>query len=92
MKLLYLPAKPMLTKKGKPRKRNSTTRGRLFFEDGRELPLVATLSIEADPVDIKMSTLGLRSARPRYKASRLVLEIDRPEVEIVSEVPKQKKS
>jgi hypothetical protein len=45
MKLLFLPPTPMLTKKGKPRKRNQhRQRGRLFFADGREIPGVSRLT------------------------------------------------
>ena len=88
MKLLFLPPQPMLTKRGLPRKRLKTmSPGRLFFEDGREFPLVSRLSIESKPTDICSSRRGANAKRAKYVAALLTIEIDSPEVEIISAPP-----
>lgn len=90
MKLLYLPAQPMLTKRGKPRKRNKLMQpGRLFFEDGRELPVFSRLSIESDPVEFSFAPIWTPAPREKWRATRLCIEIDNPQVEIIQKPPEK---
>jgi hypothetical protein len=90
MKLLFLPPTPMLTKKGKPRKRNQhRQRGRLFFADGREIPGVSRLTIESMPTSISVEPLSMRKAlaATKYRVTLLTIELDSPEVLIIDQEP-----
>ena len=62
--------------------------GRLFFEDGRELPFFSRFLIEGSPVSVSVE--DIRSGKmPKYVSTKLYLEIDNPDVEIIKEAPTQ---
>ena len=93
MKLLFLPPQPMLTKKGKPRKRNQHGQGgRLFFADGREIPGVSRLTVEMRP-DVELMGMHPISVKnplkPRHIVTLLTIELDSPDVEIIDQEPFQ---
>ncbi|HYC00374.1 MAG TPA: hypothetical protein VEA35_13510 [Ramlibacter sp.] len=99
MKLLFLPPKPLLTKKGTPRKRGPRrSPGRVFLEDGSELEGLATVSIASEPLAFDVTTIndlraGRRAEKPAgHAVTHLTLEFVNPQVEIVDQVPAPQKA
>ncbi len=93
MKLLFCPPQPVLTKKGKPRKRGGLRKaGRLFFADGREIEGVSSITMESEPQYIDASSLTDRASKGCSFISRLTIELSNPDVSIVTEAPVKKRT
>jgi len=93
MKIMFLPPKPFLTKKGTVRKRNKGTMmpGRVFLENGYEIPGLCSLMVESEePERIRFPPISnsIRVLpRHKYRTSKVTLEFLYPEVVIIDKPP-----
>jgi len=92
MKLLLLKPKPILTKAGKPRKKQPRrTQTRLFTEDGREIDGLVSFQMYFDVQPQFVSFGRIDEPRVNVKSkpvvSELTITLSYPDVEMITELP-----